>query len=223
MFRSKKPSEHLAVEKPGIAFADLSNNQGSGTYHAATYCEHYPFLIHKASQGTGFRDELHASRTEETHVHGRAVGHYHYIGAGSDPVQAVAEADNFLTAVSGHVIEKWPGHHVGDRTDFFVIDFEVPCTRPNEVIAAFFHRVRKQYPTVTIKGYSNYARIRELGLVIPSNSWWVAAYPGPVVSLPNGQKIWAHQFTDKGHCQGIAGPCDKSIIVDKHSRKYWTQ
>lgn len=220
--RKPKPSEELAVEKPGIVFADLSDNQPEGSYHAATYCETHPFLVHKASQGTGGRDSLHASRCEETHKHGRAVGHYHYVGVDSDVSQAIDEADNFLAAVHGHVLEAWPTLSPGYKADFFIVDFEVPCTIPNDVIATFCKRVEQAYPRITIKGYANYFAIREIGLVIPNRSWWVAAYPGPVKDLPNHQKIWAHQYTERGRVEGVAGFCDKSIIVDKHSRKYWS-
>lgn len=219
-----KPSEHLAVEKPGIVFADLSNNQGSGTFHAETYCRTHPFLVHKATQGTGFKDDQHAARCEETHTHGRAVGHYMFLQPLSTPVQAVEEAQFFVETVRGHVLTQWPNRSVGYKTDFFVLDLEVNCTQPNQIIRNVWKVLQKAFPTVPFIGYSGLARIQELGLRMPTRipRWWVAAYPGPVGKLPNGQLVWSHQYTDKGRVQGIGLPCDKSIIVDKHAREYWS-
>lgn len=218
-----KSAEQLAVEKPGIVFADLSNNQGQQTFHAETYCTTHPFLIHKASQGTDFTDELHASRCEEVHDHGRAMGHYMFLEAGTDPITVIDEVKHFLSVIEGHVLTRWPNRPLGYKTDFLVFDFEVNCSQPNAVIRRIHTMLSKAYPTVSLIGYANYFRIRELGLVIPAVNprWWVAAYPGPVKSLPNGQSIWAHQYTNEGRVQGISVLCDKSIIVNKEARRYW--
>jgi GH25 family lysozyme M1 (1,4-beta-N-acetylmuramidase) len=219
-----KPVEKLAVEKPGIVFADLSNNQSEHTFHAETYCTTHPFLIHKATQGTNFTDDLHASRSEEVHAHGRAVGHYMFLESGSDPITVINEIHHFLQVIEGHVLTQWPGKPHGYKADFLIFDFEVNCTQPNGVIARIHKMLSKAYPTIPVIGYANYFRIRELGLVIPvaNPRWWVAAYPGPVTSLPNGQRIWSHQYTNQGRVQGISVPCDKSVIVNKEARRYWT-
>jgi GH25 family lysozyme M1 (1,4-beta-N-acetylmuramidase) len=220
-----KSSEHLALRKPGIVFADLSNNQGQGTYHAKTYCETHPFLVHKASQGQNFTDAFHATRTEDTHKHGRAVGHYMFLDPGTDPLAAVGEAKHFLEVVKGHVLTRWPNRPVGYRADFFVIDIEVPIAQPHAVLSAIVDTLSRAYPITTIVGYSGYSRALELHLYEKSKirKWWLAAYPGPVAKkLPNGISVWAHQYTDKGRVRGIAGPSDKSIITDKNSAMYWT-
>lgn len=220
-----KPSEQLALKKPGIVFADLSNNEGQGVYHAESYCRTHPFLIHKASQGERFVDGFHAVRCEDTHKAGRAVGHYMFLSPGSTPLAAIGEAKHFLEVVKGHVLTKWPDHPRGYRADFFVIDIEVPVTQPHAVLSNIVDVLTRAYPTTTIVGYSGYARALELRLYEKSKirKWWVAAYPGPVPKkLPNGVPIWAHQYTDKGRVVGIAAPVDKSIILDKDSAKYWT-
>lgn len=221
--RSKR-ADQLALEKPGIVFADLSNNQGQGTFHAGVYCKTHPFLIHKATQGKEFVDEFHASRSEEVHEHGRAIGHYMFLESGTTPLNAVEETWHFLKVVDGHVLKEWPGRPIGYKTDFFVIDFEVSVTQPNEVLKRICEILTRSYPTIPIIGYSNYFRIGELGLRLPTPRarWWAAAYPGPVRSLPNGQRLWAHQYIDHGRVQGISVPCDKSILLDKQAREYWS-
>ncbi|HEY1645317.1 MAG TPA: GH25 family lysozyme [Candidatus Saccharimonadales bacterium] len=218
----RRSSARKARRNPGRSFCDLSNNNafsGIRLYDPRVYARTHPFLVHKATQGTNFIDSLHAERCEITHTQGIPVGHYHFMDGFGDGKRAVTEADHFLKTVLPHFMHHKP--ESGLRNDFLILDIETPQTSPNECIRAFESRIdaEAKLPVICYTGLSYFMSHR---LRCKSRKWWLAAYPGPLPrKLPDNQLIWAHQFSDNGKCEGVAGACDMSLLVDNGSIKYW--
>ena len=109
----------------------------------------------------------------------------------------------------------------GLRSDFLILDIETPQSVPNECIQSFeiYVNVACKLPVICYTGLSYFL---EHELICRSRKWWLAAYPGPLpLRLPHKQTIWAHQYTESGKTEGVAGGCDMSLLVDKNSIKYW--
>lgn len=218
----RRNSQKKARRNPGRSFCDLSNNNaiaGMEVYNARVYARKHPFLIHKATQGIDFIDPLHAERCEFTHAQGLPVGHYHFMDGFGSGNRAVEEAEHFIKIVIPHFMEHSPKSGLHD--DFLILDIETPQVAPNECIKAFESRVRSLCK-LEIICYTGLSYFEEHNLVCASSKWWLAAYPGPLpLKLPRKQKIWAHQFTEQGKCEGVAGKCDMNILIDKESISYW--
>lgn len=204
-------SKNKARRKPGRSFCDLSNNNPSHVYNARAYCEVHPFLITKATQGINFIDRLHGERCESTHLQDRAIGHYHFIEMFSDSREATAEAEHFFRVIKPHF----------GRRDFCIIDIETAQTVPNEVIKAFESRLYSLLKHLPLC-YTNLDYFQEHSLYCRSGKWWLADYGGSLpLWLSRKQKLWAHQYSDKGRCLGIGGPVDMNLLIDKSSIRYW--
>lgn len=215
-----RASRKIALKKPGRVFADISNNNasaGAATYDARVYCQNHPFLVHKATQGTNFVDPFYADRVEATHLQGRPVGHYHFISGLSNPTQAIAEAEHFWYTIKDFFKEDTNGKH-----DLILLDLETLQTDPQGILNAFENRIQALLDHLPIV-YTGLSYFLEHRLVSRSRKFWIAAYPGPVPrKLPRNQKLWAHQFTPEGRVTGIAGVCDKSLLIERSAIAYWT-
>ncbi len=155
----------------------------------------------KASEGSGFIDKTHASRSEGAHKAGAWVLHYHFGHPGSS---ASVQAKFFWNQIHGHFAAK----------DFACIDIEVTDGQTSREISNWvevFTVAFKAASGHSLIGYSGESFLGDIGRSGISR-WWIAAY-GP--REPSG--AWAWQFTDgkegpQPHaCAGI-GNCDISKL-----------
>lgn len=215
-----RESKKIALKKPGRVFADISNNNTAGgrtTYNARVYCQTHPFLVHKATQGINFIDPLYAERVEATHLQGRPVGHYHYVSGLSSSTQAVEEAEHFWDTIRDFFKD-----NVNRKHDLILLDLETLQSDPQGILNAFENRIHALSGHLPIV-YTGLAYFLEHALVCLSRKFWIAAYPGPIpYKLPRGQNLWAHQYTPEGRVTGIAGNCDKSLLIERSAIAYWT-
>lgn len=178
-------------------FADVSNNNASAmNFHNYTKLGGHLLLGHKATEGTNFLDRDHAERSEQAHVNGSWVLHYHFGHVGESAIQ---QANYFWVNIKGHFA----------RRDFACIDTERGAANdkfsPHQdalwtnQFCAEFHRISGH----SVIKYSNEALLKELavsGLDHKDGRCWIAAY-GPNKPIVGGFKTWAWQYTD-----GSIGP-----------------
>lgn len=161
-------------------------------------------VIHKASQGTVFRDPMYAKNRKAAAAAGLLWGAYHF-GTGADPV---TQARQFLRVAD-----------LGS-TDLLVLDFEENTQGQTMSLAqarAFIRVV--QDITGRICGLYGGATLKESLAGRPDPLlgacwlWWAQYSPAPVIppNLPNFT-LW--QYTDGHHgdepfaVDGV-GPCDR--------------
>jgi lysozyme len=147
-------------------------------------------VIHKATQGSGFKDPTYAERRKEAMAAGLLWGAYHF-GNGSDGAE---QAEFFLSNVT-------PGE------DLLVLDFEANATGPSMSLTeahAFVSTVfaaTGHYPGLYA---GHYLKEMHGGTVdeVLQNCWlWIAQYSSqPVIPV-----TWA-DFTLWQYTDGAAGP-----------------
>lgn len=193
-------------------FADVSNNNAQDVGWTSYRKDGQHVLVGlKASEGMGFIDKTHASRSEGAHKAGSWVLHYHFGHVG---VSAREQVEVFWDQIKDHFA----------RLDFACIDIEgggMDRRGPIETarwVKEFDHFFR-QYTGHTLIGYCNEALLKELvtrGASVAGDRWWIAAY-GPNKPVVGGVHTWAWQFTDgvlglqPRQVAGI-GKCDVSIL-----------
>lgn len=163
-------------------------------------------VIHKATQGLGFKDNMYATNRQKAQDAGLLWGAYHF-GDGSDPV---AQADNFLNFVKP------------DDKTLLVLDFEentVGQTMTLDGARAFVNRINdqaKRFPGL----YGGSFLKQQLGAQndpVLANCWlWIAQYTlAPTPTVPKNWPTWTMwQYTDgtngsQPHSVQGVGTCDR--------------
>jgi lysozyme len=192
-------------------FADVSNNNGEtiGWTQYSKLGQHVLVAL-KATEGTGFVDRTHASRSEHAHEAGVWVAHYHF---GHPGESASEQASAFWNQVRDHFASK----------DFAVLDIEISSGLTNaEVVSwcrqfiAAFKATSAGHSVVVYSDESFLEGLVGAGLTWPGRRGWVAAY-GPDEPSIDGVSTWAWQFTNgtegpEPHaCAGV-GTCDVSTL-----------
>lgn len=205
----KGKSQRTGRRHPGRRFADLY--EGNAGFDAHHYRESgAPFVVLKASEGTGHVDAKHNLRARFAHEMGVPVGHYHFLRPGAVAVQA-----RLLWTVASHA---W------HPRDFLIIDAEREgigdLPDPAQLVADFDRAVHQITGRLAI-GYSEDSFLHEHGLSVLSRKWWVADYGAQPHQPPHGQELWAHQYTDAGVIGGCVAPTDLSVLVSPSAVRYW--
>lgn len=220
-FRPKR-SVHAAKRHPGRLFADLY--EGNAGFNAHEYRKAgRPFVVLKATQGTGHVDALHATRCEASHLVGLPVGHYHYLNSSGDPA---AEARHFWATVHPHFLGKWPRGRGHDslslsHTDFLILDVEAPGMRDAAQKTRQFEQQLHRLSGEPIICYASKSFLLENNLRVTGEKYWVADYPTFPGNIGKGRILWAHQFSDAFRLPGISHPGDASVLVSHNSIRYW--
>lgn len=157
-------------------------------------------VIHKATQGTGFRDKTYNTRRALARAAGMLWGAYHF-GDNSDPS---AQVDNFLSYAKP------------DASTFLSLDYEDHPTksrtmRPQQMVA-FLREIERRTGRKALLYGGN--RIKEdIGKLnaedrayVTSHLLWLCQY-GPQPRLPQGfTRSFLWQYTD-----GVVGPQPRTI------------
>lgn len=184
---------------------DLSHNNGNVDLARANAAG-VVGVIHKATQGSGFKDPMYAARRQQAKQAGLLWGAYHF-ASGADPV---AQASFFLS-----VAQPGPG-------DLLVLDFEQNEATPANTMTLdqardFISTVQQAtgivpglYGGAYLKQQLNGANDGTLGACW---LWW--AQYGPTPGIPPAWTDWTlWQYTDGHHgnppfeVDGV-GPCDR--------------
>ena len=169
-------------------------------------------VIHKATQGLGFKDSLYATNKKKALDAGLLWGAYHF----GDASDSVAQADRFLEVVKP------------DDKTLVVLDFEENTTQATGPAGqsmtlagarAFVNRINDQvarFPGLYGGVFLKQKLGKQLDPVL-ANCWlWVAQYTlTPAPTVPKNWPTWTMwQYTDGKNggaphkVQGI-GPCDR--------------
>lgn len=156
-------------------------------------------VIHKATQGTGFRDKTYNQRRQLARAAGLLWGAYHF-GDSSDPA---AQVENFLSYAKP------------DAATFLSLDYEDHpqgrTMRPNQMVA-FLREIERRTGRKALLYGGN--RIKEdidkLGATdrayVTSHLLWLCQY-GNTPKLPQGFRgMFLWQYTD-----GVVGPQPRTI------------
>ena len=153
-------------------------------------------VIHKVSQGLGFKDPLYEERRAQAIDAGLRWGAYHF-GTGSD---GVSQAEHFLAAAQ-------PG-----PSDLLVLDFEANLQGPSmSLVEAHAFVTHVQQATGRWPGlYSGHYVKELLGTSVDpvlSNCWfWLAQYGTQAVVPPTWKRWTLWQYTD-----GALGPTPHEV------------
>jgi len=201
-------SARAAKRHPGRLFADLY--EGDPVFDAHHYASTgAPFVVLKASQGSGHTDSRHHLRSQLAHEVGLPVGHYHYLTESTPSAQAALLWDVAKRA--------WAPR------DFLIVDIErgAGLTDPHDQLTRFDQHLHEITGRTCI-GYSEDSYLEEHLLEVKSRKWWVADYgASPNKHLPFGQELWAHQFTGTGRINGTEGETDLSVLVAPSAIRWW--
>lgn len=171
-------------------FSDVSSNNGS--FNAAQYASAGHKVIGiKATEGEGYTNPFHGEWTEQAHMHGLAVWHYHF----SLQESSTAEADRFLSAVTDF---KRPG-------DRLFADCETGSPLAMRGWLAGFDAAldRNGYHLGCYCPLSFYT---EGGLKVKSNEYWIAAWGNNRPSLRRGDTLLGWQYNGGNSLGGEIGP-----------------
>lgn len=202
-------------DRPVPAGPDISQFQGSVNFRQVADAAEFVFV--KATEGVTFDDpafdgaRLRAIR-EAAKAEGLLVGYYHF--ARPDNNDPRAEARHFVRRV------RECGGRLGKRRRLAFLRTELPGVLDYEVaddqgaddgwVAAWvdeYRHVTGHSPIVYGGSVLRERTSKSFGCRL-----WLAAYvadPDPYVPAAwraMGWKFW--QFTDRGSCPGISGPCD---------------
>lgn len=199
------------------AVVDLSHHNGDVDL-AAAKTDGILGVIHKATQGTSYRDPLYADNRAKAKTAGLLWGAYHF-GTGGD---GVAQAEHFLDVVQPAA------------DTLLALDLEDNPQGPSmslEEARAFVTHVFEttgRFPGL----YSGHYIKRLLGTsqdpVLASCWFWLAQY-GPTAVVPPCWRLWTMwQYTDGGlgpqpHSVKGIGRCDRDRFNGslKNLRKLW--
>ena len=162
-------------------------------------------LIHKATEGTTYRDDMLKFRTDLCRDAGLLFGTYHFLRT-SDMGQQVAHYFDTVQSV-----QKEPGE---SSTWLFVCDYEDPGVNLGSV-ADFCEQLdavtgTEQHPIL----YTGFALKDKIAAGqdasrLTKYQLWLAHYTSGAPTLPKGWTTWwGHQYTDKGSVPGIQAPTD---------------
>ena len=165
-----------------------------------------PFLISKATQGTGYVDPTLDSFIAGCEKHGIPYWLYAYLNKGDETAQA-----DFLLRTCVNKVGKY---FVG-----YILDVEAG-NNAADVQEALTYLNAHGSKTMIYTMYSQYAKYRNVIQSRPGTcAWWEARYGKNNgvynASSPCHNGADLHQFTSKGSCPGISGECDLSRIVQK--------
>lgn len=155
-------------------------------------------VIHKATEGTSFKDSKVAARKYLADDAGMLFGIYHFIRPGKIREQA----DNFL--------EVW--HNLGEANMLLALDYEDSAVSLEDCIEwlDYVENVTGQRPVI----YSGHVLKEKLRGVIhdvlngANYLLWLAQY-NSIFELPPGwSKYFLWQYTDKGEVAGVNPPTD---------------
>lgn len=182
---------------------DLSNNNAISSLpdlaHAAE------FVIHKATEGTEYRDPFYRGRIDALRNLKVPVGAYHF-AAGNHA--AAAEADAFLAYA-----QPKPG-------DILALDVEADILTllPGQTLVTWcktwLDRVRAQTGTTSHVYMSAWVvNSRDWSTIAATYPLWLAAYNDTIPSIKwwGRPAIWQH--TQTGRIPGVAGDVDLDITV----------
>lgn len=200
--------QHVARPARGI---DVSNVNGPVDWAKVAHAD-IEFAFVKATEGVSFDDSRFAANRLAARGHGVHVGAYHF--ARPDHNHPVDEARHLIRAVRTLA--------VGDLKP--VLDYETKSSlSPAQValwIREFNHEIRDGLGVWPIF-YSYRALVQSLHLVKPlGGGFWDADYSvndghehSFIVPTP-WRRVLAHQFTSRGHVDGVPGDVDISSTAN---------
>lgn len=177
---------------------DVSNVQGKVDWKKVAKSNVQGVWL-KATEGLTFDDAFYKENVAGARAAGLRVGAYHF--ARPENNTALAEADHL-----SHIIGR-----VGRRDLKPALDME---GNGDEAWAHMFCRRVYHNLGVIPVFYSYSAWLNEHHFKVPvGNGLWIANYDGllhPPITPKPWKRYVAHQFTDKGKVDGIAGNVDRS-------------
>ena len=197
---------------------DLSHHNGNVDLRAAS-ADGIVGVIHKATQGTAFKDPTYNDNRQKAADAGLMWGAYHF-GTGGD---GVAQAELFLSVAQ-------PGPQT-----LLVLDFEANAQgasmslEESWAFVTHVHRITGRWPGL----YSGYYVKQLLGTKtdpVLSRCWfWLSQY-GPTAVVPPNWTSWTFwQYTDgaDGHQPHVVagiGRCDRDKFngAEEILRDFWT-
>jgi len=168
-------------------------------------------VIIKASEGSTYRHPTVFKQADGATAAGLPVGYYHFATWNSeDEVKDAAdEARFFLSVVKGAKPPTLP----------LVLDIEsnnpIPYTKQEMIdyVSSFVKVIKDAGYSVAI-----YASPGFLNSYLPANHpfidipLWVADFTGAINPVPAWEKIWLHQYSEKGKVQGITTNVDMNRV-----------
>jgi lysozyme len=169
-------------------------------------------VVHKFSQGTGYRDPMYAAARKGALDAGMLFGRYHF-AEGSD---VKAQVRNFIEAARDDELLAldWEDNTNSAGT----MSLAQAVAFVNEV-----HAATGQMPAL----YGGNTIKEALGTPNPTLArcrLWLAHYAAQPVCPPGWREPWLWQWTDKGSCPGIVGDVDQDAWQGSEAalRNEWT-
>jgi GH25 family lysozyme M1 (1,4-beta-N-acetylmuramidase) len=178
-------------EKQMLLVPDISHYEPNVQFHDIK-ASGVPCVITKATQGTSYTDPTFLDFLARGRSVGLIMGAYAFLNPGGGAAQA-----DYLLEV-GHLTS-------GDLQP--IVDAEKLGLTKETTFAALEELTRRGYAPIL------YASLSFFGDVLGNPTdypLWLAAYRAVLPDLPGSVALFAWQYTDRGHCPGVATTCDCS-------------
>lgn len=189
---------------------DISHHNGNIKW--GTVAKTVDSVFIKATEGSTFKDPKLKLNAQNAAANALNIGYYHFgtLNSSNVVLDAINEAEWFLDAIQTLPVPTLP----------LVLDIETnkKKIKPHHVLM-YIQTFFKQLPIAGYKDYALYSYAHFLNSNLPKNhplgniKMWVAKYNNPLVIPKGWDKIYLHQYTDKGKVQGIIGNVDLNRTV----------
>jgi lysozyme len=170
-------------------------------------------VVHKFSQGTGYRDPMYAAAREGCRKAGLLFGRYHF-AEGSD---VMSQVRNFLADLN-------------DENELLALDWEDNTNSTGTMslnqAVQFVTEVESQTGQLPVLYSGNTAKeaLGSPNATLSRCRLWLAHYASQPVCPPGWDTPWLWQWTDKGKTPGIVGDVDQDAYAgtERQLRADWT-